>query len=111
MLHFYTLAIVTTVDHCCRTAFKFIWFAHTLNYILCGNVKWFFVCFALHCIKYRIVLHCIVFCGSVRCGAARHNAVQNRAECYIIFRAGIVFLLALGYVIDAESIFAVPLTQ
>lgn len=80
MLHFYTLAIVTTVDHCCRTAFKFIWFAHTLNYILCGNVKWFFVCFALHCIKYRIVLHCIVFCGSVRCGAVRHGTMPFRIE-------------------------------
>lgn len=68
-------------------------------------------CSALYKVSYCIALHCILWFGAVRCGAARHNAVQNRAECYIIFRAGIVFLLALGYVIDAESIFAVPLTQ
>lgn len=80
------------VDQSCRTAFKFIWFAHTLNYILCGIVKWFFVCmFVLRC----IVTFCMSWIGMVwmRCGVVQCSAKSTVcwAECYIIFRAGIVF--------------------
>lgn len=60
------------VDQSCRTAFKFIWFAHTLNYILCGIVKWFFVCmFVLRCIVTFCIVYCMSWIGMVwmGCGA------------------------------------------